>query len=155
MQPTPVFLPGKAHGQRSLAGYSPRGPKESDMTERLTHIPASGFGAMDSAHPSLSSVTPSKHSSERETKPGASQSHPPFTLRTPSNKPCCPKADWDVSMFFPGRGSRRRHSNLSLPESSHHRESEKHWAVGPQDGIAPGTSQPEVHGGRSLTHDRL
>ena len=26
-QPTPVFLPGKSHGQRSLAGYSPRGCK--------------------------------------------------------------------------------------------------------------------------------
>ena len=32
-QPTPVFLPGDSHGQRSLAGYSPRGPKESDTTE--------------------------------------------------------------------------------------------------------------------------
>ena len=31
-QPTPVFLPGKAQGWRSLAGYSPRGHKESDMT---------------------------------------------------------------------------------------------------------------------------
>ena len=31
-QPIPVFLPGKSHGQRSLAGYSPRGPKESDTT---------------------------------------------------------------------------------------------------------------------------
>ena len=28
--PTPVFLPGKFHGQRSLVGYSPWGPKESD-----------------------------------------------------------------------------------------------------------------------------
>ena len=28
-QPTPVFLPGKAHGQRSLVGYSPWGCKES------------------------------------------------------------------------------------------------------------------------------
>ena len=28
MQPTPVFLPGKSHGQRSLACYSPRGHKE-------------------------------------------------------------------------------------------------------------------------------
>ena len=27
-QPTPVFLPGKSHGQRSLAGYSPWGSKE-------------------------------------------------------------------------------------------------------------------------------
>ena len=30
---TPVFLPGESHGQRSLAGYSPRGHKESDTTE--------------------------------------------------------------------------------------------------------------------------
>ena len=32
-QPTPVFLPGESHGQRSLAHYSPWGCKESDMTE--------------------------------------------------------------------------------------------------------------------------
>ena len=32
-QPTAVFLPGKSHGQRSLAGYSPWGHKESDTTE--------------------------------------------------------------------------------------------------------------------------
>ena len=35
-QPTPVFLPGESHGQRSLAGYSPWGGKESDTTEQLT-----------------------------------------------------------------------------------------------------------------------
>ena len=35
-QPTTVFLPGKTHGQMSLAGYSPWGRKESDTTER-TH----------------------------------------------------------------------------------------------------------------------
>ena len=34
-QPTPVFLPGESHGWRTLVGYSPRGHKESDMTERL------------------------------------------------------------------------------------------------------------------------
>ena len=34
--PTPVFLPGEFHGQRSLVGYSPWGYKESNMTERLT-----------------------------------------------------------------------------------------------------------------------
>ena len=33
MQPTPVFLPGELHGQRSLAGCSPCGHKELDMTE--------------------------------------------------------------------------------------------------------------------------
>ena len=32
-QPTPVFLPGESHGQRSLVGYSPWGRKESDRTE--------------------------------------------------------------------------------------------------------------------------
>ena len=31
--PTPVFLPGEFHGQRSLMGYSPWGPKEMDTTE--------------------------------------------------------------------------------------------------------------------------
>ena len=34
-QPTPVLLPGKFHGLRSLVGYSPWGRKESDTTERL------------------------------------------------------------------------------------------------------------------------
>ena len=32
-QPTPVFLPGEFHGQKSLAGYSPWGCKELDTTE--------------------------------------------------------------------------------------------------------------------------
>ena len=32
-QPTPVLLPGKSHGQKHLIGYSPRGRKESDMTQ--------------------------------------------------------------------------------------------------------------------------
>ena len=35
-QPTPVFLPREFHGQRSLVGCSPWGPKESDTTERLS-----------------------------------------------------------------------------------------------------------------------
>jgi len=30
---TPVFLPGKSHGERKLTGYSPNGQKESDTTE--------------------------------------------------------------------------------------------------------------------------
>ena len=36
-QPTPVFLPGRSHGQRSLLAYSPWGHKESDTTERLNN----------------------------------------------------------------------------------------------------------------------
>ena len=35
-QPTPVFLPGKFHGQRNLAGYSPLGRKESATTEHIS-----------------------------------------------------------------------------------------------------------------------
>ena len=34
--PTPVFLPGEFHGQRSLAGYSPWGCRKLDTAERLT-----------------------------------------------------------------------------------------------------------------------
>ena len=33
--PTPVLLPGKSHGRRSLVGCSPWGRQESDTTERL------------------------------------------------------------------------------------------------------------------------
>ena len=36
-QPTPVFLPGKSHGQRSLVGYSPWGCKELDTPEVTEH----------------------------------------------------------------------------------------------------------------------
>ena len=45
-QPTPVSLPGKFHGQRSLEGYSPWARKESDTTERLHfHFSLSCIGA--------------------------------------------------------------------------------------------------------------
>ena len=36
MPPTPVFLPGESHGQKSLVSYSPWGCKELDTTEQLT-----------------------------------------------------------------------------------------------------------------------
>ena len=34
---TPIFLPGESHGQRSLSGYSPWGPTNSDTTEATYH----------------------------------------------------------------------------------------------------------------------
>ena len=37
-QPTPVFLPGKSHGWRSMVGYSPWGCKKLATTEQLTHV---------------------------------------------------------------------------------------------------------------------
>jgi len=43
--PTPVLLPGKSHGRRSLVGYSPWGHEESDTTKRLPfHFSLSCFG---------------------------------------------------------------------------------------------------------------
>ena len=42
-QPTPVFLPGEFHGQKSLAGCSPWGCKELDKTKQLTHMAVIGL----------------------------------------------------------------------------------------------------------------
>ena len=43
--PTPVLLPGKSHGRRSLVGCSPWGPEELDTTERLhSHFSLSCIG---------------------------------------------------------------------------------------------------------------
>ena len=42
-QPTPVFLPGKSHGQRSLVGYSPWGRKELDTTETTEQARSVGW----------------------------------------------------------------------------------------------------------------
>ena len=36
MERTPIFMPGKLHGQRSLAGYRPWDLKELDKTEQLS-----------------------------------------------------------------------------------------------------------------------
>ena len=61
-QPTPVFLPGESHGQRSLAGYSPWDHKESDTTERLSMraiyikaqmVPEAASGALQTASESF------------------------------------------------------------------------------------------------------
>ena len=41
-QPTPVLVPGKSQGQRSLVGYSPWGCRESDTTEVTEHTAALG-----------------------------------------------------------------------------------------------------------------
>ena len=49
-QPTPVLLPRKFHGLRSLVGYSPWGHKESDRTERLHfHFHINIFGSNETS----------------------------------------------------------------------------------------------------------
>ena len=49
---TPVFLPGKFHGQRSLTGYSPWGCKELDTPEHT--LSNQIIGVLESAHSGLS-----------------------------------------------------------------------------------------------------
>ena len=46
-QLTPVFLPGESHGQRSLAGYGPKGHKELDTTEMTWHACIKESGSRD------------------------------------------------------------------------------------------------------------
>ena len=41
--PTPIFLPGEYHGQRSLAGYSPRDCMESDTAVSNIHFKEEGM----------------------------------------------------------------------------------------------------------------
>ena len=51
---TPVLLPGKSHGRRSLVGYSPWGREESDVTERLHfHFSLSCIGEGNGNHSSV------------------------------------------------------------------------------------------------------
>ena len=51
-QPTPVFLPGESHGQRSLAGYSPWDLKELDTTEHvgLKHGDTASFNTVSAIY---------------------------------------------------------------------------------------------------------
>ena len=50
-KPTPVFLPGKSHGQRDLAGYSPQGCRELETTKQLNNKTRyNGFHPMSSLH---------------------------------------------------------------------------------------------------------
>ena len=58
MVPTPVFLPGEFHGQRSLVGYSPWGHRESDMTKQLTNARTSSPHNMLPNDPLLPSAAP-------------------------------------------------------------------------------------------------
>ena len=50
--PTPVFLPGESHGQRSLAGSYPWVLRESDTSEQLTHMHTHNPTTQLSPHPS-------------------------------------------------------------------------------------------------------
>ena len=72
-QPTLVFLPGESHGQKSLAGYSPWGHKQADMTEQLTRaVTAGATGNTNCACEGIQPATEWKRSG-----PGAHVQEPP------------------------------------------------------------------------------
>ena len=55
-QPTPVFLPGKSHGQRSLTGYNPQGHKEWNTTEATQNSTAQLSLKRDIGHFSMNNL---------------------------------------------------------------------------------------------------
>ena len=58
-QSTPVLLPGKSHGQKSLVGYSPWGRKELDMTEHTFFLLSGLYSSVQICHSVMSdSATP-------------------------------------------------------------------------------------------------
>ena len=72
-QPTPIFLPGRFHGQRSLTGYIVQGVAESDMTqhnairnfyftEEMQHI---AFSLLFTSEMERTQIPNSKNSSKR------------------------------------------------------------------------------------------
>ena len=58
-QPIPVFVPGKFHGQRSLADHGPWGSQKTDTTERRTSLLflSSMLFPLSSGHPGLLTTT--------------------------------------------------------------------------------------------------
>ena len=81
-QPTPGFLPGESHGQRSLVGYSPYSCKESDTTEATwqAHVQrvATCFLAVDRTN--LLEGRPAAGMSCCERTLGLTQAHVPGTF---------------------------------------------------------------------------
>ena len=87
-QPTPVLLPGEAHGGRSLESYSPWGRKESDTTERL--------GTQHSAR--------ALPLAEQEHLPSASQETDPCSAAADLQESGCAgwSAGWSEALRAPG-----------------------------------------------------
>ena len=69
--PTPVFLPGESHGQRSLVGYSPWGHQESAVTEQQSLHFTWGFTG------SLVLKSPPASTGDTGSGPGLGGSHMP------------------------------------------------------------------------------
>ena len=99
--PTPVFLPGESHGQRSLVGYSPGGCQESDTTEH----PLDQTLELDEGEPGLlakrkcrgTPVTRGRgdpHSKKQEGSANTSQPLPGFASRQQSSAAPVKRFSW-------------------------------------------------------------
>ena len=88
-QHTPIFLPGKFHGQRSLVGYSPWGRKQLDTPKHAAHTsPSAPHSAPSPPSPAPSLMGPAQTSLSSPLLPSApvvssqggdpSQTHPSF-----------------------------------------------------------------------------
>ena len=87
-QPTPVLLPGKSHGRRSLVGYSAWGRKESGTTERIHfHFSLSCMGEGNSNPLQCSCLeNPRDRGAQRAAIYGVAQSRTQLKRRSSSSK---------------------------------------------------------------------
>ena len=99
-QCTPVFLPGKFHRQRSLAGYSPWVCKESDTTEHAqrnrTGIPGNGY-CYQGRLCGLICLTSYPYGGDMKAGPEGVQLQGVYCLRTPAVVLCNPSPWCDAT----------------------------------------------------------
>ena len=116
-QPTPVILPGKSHGQRSQAGYSPWGSKRVGHTEQL-----SDNKTYSQAHSALcSAVTPVSPNSVQPCGPEPTRLPCPWNFSGNNAGVCC--------HFLLHRIFRIQGLNLHLLCLLHCRQILYHWAT--------------------------
>ncbi|XP_043737882.1 uncharacterized protein LOC122680493 [Cervus elaphus] len=115
-QPTPVFLPGERHGQRSLGGCSPWGCKESDTAEQAcTTTPfLRGFKAKDvkdEGHDSVKAIVGVKATDLKDLLPtvqqGWGQKVPATRSSQRTSRPLCTGLPAVLCMSVPGWGLSR------------------------------------------------
>ena len=125
-QPTPISLPGEFHGQRILAGCSPWGHKECDITEWLSHVHSDNA----KAYPNMSeSISHSLSHVQLFAAPWTVPCQAPLSMEFSrqgywSGLPCPPPGD------LPNPGIRTRVSHIAGGSFTvwTTREPQKHWS---------------------------
>ena len=116
-QPTPVFLPGKSHGHRSLAGYSPWGHKVSDTTELLRTL------TLTHTHTHTHSHTHSHTHTHTDSRLGSK-------LKRNADRSLVSKTDWlgCFRLNFPLAKEKTKQTNKKKKPGTNHKE---HLLAGP------------------------